>query len=101
MLKTVYLGKENIASMEDVHRVFADALSFPDYYGGNLDALNDMLGEVSGEVIILLADREILTERIGAKYGVLLTLLTEVADDNPSVRIRSVEDESTEQGETR
>lgn len=30
---------------EDMHRAFADTLDFPDYYGHNLDALNDCLGD--------------------------------------------------------
>jgi hypothetical protein len=31
------------ATEEDLHRDLASALSFPDYYGGNLDALNDCM----------------------------------------------------------
>ncbi|MFE9766000.1 barstar family protein [Streptomyces sp. NPDC005808] len=31
----------------DMHRAFATALHFPDYYGHNLDALNDCLGDVA------------------------------------------------------
>src|SRR5262249_23491670 len=32
--------------VEGMHRAFAAALSFPDYYGMNLDALNDCMSEV-------------------------------------------------------
>ncbi|MYV37527.1 barnase inhibitor [Streptomyces sp. SID1328] len=31
----------------DMHRAMAAALDFPDYYGHNLDALNDCLGDVA------------------------------------------------------
>ena len=31
----------------DLHAGLADALSFPDYYGRNLDALSDVLGDVA------------------------------------------------------
>ncbi len=32
---------------QDMHRAVADALQFPDYYGHNLHALNDCLGDVA------------------------------------------------------
>jgi hypothetical protein len=32
----------------DLHRDLAALLDFPDYYGANLDALNDCLGDVAG-----------------------------------------------------
>ncbi|MGW4699795.1 barstar family protein [Streptomyces sp. NPDC004285] len=32
---------------QDMHRAIAAALDFPDYYGHNLDALNDCLGDVA------------------------------------------------------
>lgn len=34
------------ADAADMHRAFAAALSFPDYYGMNLDALNDCLSDI-------------------------------------------------------
>ncbi|HEV2778619.1 MAG TPA: barstar family protein [Actinophytocola sp.] len=34
----------------DLHRDIAAALSFPDHYGRNLDALNDCLRDVAGQV---------------------------------------------------
>ncbi|WP_459213789.1 barstar family protein [Paenarthrobacter ureafaciens] len=37
-------------SQADLHQDVALALDFPDYYGSNLDALNDCLGDVAGTV---------------------------------------------------
>ena len=34
----------------DLHQVFAEALSFPEYYGKNLDALYDCLTAISGTI---------------------------------------------------
>lgn len=39
----IMLDLREIASPEEAHRRLAHALSFPDYYGGNLDALYDVL----------------------------------------------------------
>lgn len=33
--------------MEDMHAAFAASMSFPDYYGKNLDALDDVLSDVA------------------------------------------------------
>ena len=39
-----------IHTKEDLHRIFAESLSFPDWYGNNLDALHDCLTSLSGTV---------------------------------------------------
>ena len=37
-----------IHTKEDLHRIFAEALAFPDWYGKNLDALHDCLTTLTG-----------------------------------------------------
>lgn len=51
---------------EDLHRIFREALSFPEWYGNNLDALHDCLTEISGKVRLL--DWEIAEDNLGT-YG--------------------------------
>lgn len=55
-----------IGSREDFHRIFAEALSFPAWYGSNLDALHDLLTSLSGT--IRLENWELAEEALG-KYG--------------------------------
>lgn len=55
-----------IHTKEDLHRIFRDTLSFPDWYGSNLDALHDCLTEISGKVRLL--DWETAENRLGV-YG--------------------------------
>ncbi|MBT2443516.1 barstar family protein [Streptomyces sp. ISL-36] len=45
--RIVHLAAGDWSTEEDLHRAIADALHFPDYYGHNLDALNDCLGDVA------------------------------------------------------
>ncbi|WP_079193545.1 barstar family protein [Streptomyces sp. CB02488] len=45
--RVVHLAAGEWARERDMHRAFAAALRFPDYYGNNLDALNDCLGDVA------------------------------------------------------
>lgn len=42
----VRLASANFASKEELHAYMAQKLRFPDYYGGNLAALNDCLGDI-------------------------------------------------------
>lgn len=42
-----------IKTREDLHRIFRETLSFPEYYGNNLDALHDCLTELSGKIRLL------------------------------------------------
>ena len=55
-----------IRTREDLHTLFRDALGFPQWYGGNLDALYDCLTEISGKVRLL--DWETAEVRLGV-YG--------------------------------
>lgn len=56
-----------IGSREDFHRVFAEALSFPSWYGSNLDALHDQLTSLSGTIRL---ENWIFAEENLGKYGV-------------------------------
>ena len=55
-----------IHTREDLHRIFREVLSFPDWYGNNLDALHDCLTEITGKVRLL--DWETAEVRLG-DYG--------------------------------
>ncbi|WP_078626290.1 barstar family protein [Streptomyces sp. NRRL S-241] len=45
--RIVRLAAGRWSTEQDMHRDIAAALQFPDYYGNNLDALNDCLGDVA------------------------------------------------------
>ena len=55
-----------IETREDLHRIFRETLSFPEWYGNNLDALYDCLESISGKVRLL--DWETAEARLGT-YG--------------------------------
>ena len=55
-----------IRTREDLHRLFREQLSFPQWYGCNLDALYDCLTEISGKVRLL--DWETAEAQLGP-YG--------------------------------
>ena len=60
--------------MEDraaLHAALKKALNLPDYYGGNLDALNDCLSERTGRELIVLTGFSDFAETFGP-YGLSL-----------------------------
>ena len=56
----------SIRTKEDLHKVFRESLSFPQWYGNNLDALYDCLTECTGKIRLL--DWDVAEENLGP-YG--------------------------------
>lgn len=88
-MKEVNLRGGELCSMAEVHRVFAETLGFPGWYGGNLDALYDLLTAESGEVRIVLWEEELLRQTLGARYRALLHVLRDAAEENDKISIVS------------
>ncbi len=65
-MEEIIIDCSRIQSKEDLHRIFRETLSFPDWYGSNLDALHDCLTDISGKVRLL--NWEIAENNLGA-YG--------------------------------
>lgn len=53
-MKTVHLDLRDVTSPEVLHSVLARRLELPDYYGRNLDALSDCLGDVCEPTHVLI-----------------------------------------------
>lgn len=86
-MKTVILDGNEIISMSDIHNIFAEELDFPDYYGRNLDALYDCLGDVFEEVEIVIENREELSEMLGVSFDRLCNLLVDVSEENENISV--------------
>ena len=86
-MQTVYLGKETVQTIADVHTLFAEGFRFPEWYGNNLDALYDCLTDLSEPSLVVIADAEILRDRLGERYDTLRMLLDD-AHENPNLRVR-------------
>ena len=61
--------------VENPHEYIKEQLEFPDYYGNNLDALYDCLGEVYNKTIIIMHSSEV-DEKIIATFS-------DAAEENP------------------
>jgi len=78
-MKTVTLDCTNIQTPAQLHQRLAMALSFPDWYGHNLDALYDCLTEISEEICLVLAGWDTLDS---FREGFLQTM-EDASQDNP------------------
>ena len=86
-MKIVLLDGEKIKSSADMHRAFKKALNFPDWYGNNLDALNDMLTETTEEIGVILVNTEKLSENLGWRWDMLLRLRVDLKREKPNFRV--------------
>lgn len=67
------------------HSHLVERLDLPTYYGRNLDALYDVLTDISTETEIILNDPGAVVELMG-KYGeALLSTMQEAAEENPKL----------------
>lgn len=53
-MQEILLNERDFASLADVHNLLADQLDLPDYYGQNLSALWDCLGDLSDPVTFIV-----------------------------------------------
>ena len=53
-MRKITLDLRKAYDRETLHEAIAEALDFPPYYGANLDALYDLLSEVSTDTCILV-----------------------------------------------
>lgn len=61
----------SIHSPEELHLAIADALSFPDWYGRNLDALYDCLCSLTGITSLVFSDWDCLEDFSAGFHRVL------------------------------
>lgn len=81
MMKTIRLDVTNIGTVKALHVYLAYMLDLPAYYGGNLDALHDVLGEIGEETRIVLAGQP-ASDEMAAYLPRLARVLADAAQEN-------------------
>ena len=84
-MKYVVLNGEEMTSIETAHQYLASQLNFPEYYGGNLDALWDILSTISEPVQIRLINEDKLAGYLGDYGYSLLNVMHEAAIFNDRI----------------
>ncbi len=86
-MKQVHLTSENLKDKETMSAVMRASLDIPDYFGGNLDALADILSEITQETVfeIDIADLESFSEDGYAQKA--LKVISRVCEENPHLHL--------------
>ena len=86
-MKFAIIDGNAVTSMEDIHKLLAQQLEFPEWYGGNLDALHDCLTDLHEEADVSIVHSEALLETLGPAYVRLSRVLSDAADENPYLKL--------------
>ena len=86
-MKEITIDCRGFVPRSDLHRAFADALSFPDHYGNNLDALHDCLTDLSEETRIRLVNWEDAEKNLGSYARATKRAILDAATQNPNLAI--------------
>lgn len=81
-LRTIVIDGREMISRTSAHAYLAERLSFPDYYGGNLDALHDCLSDISEETHIIVLHSDELETALGSYGTTLLHILRHSPDES-------------------
>ena len=72
-----------ISSREELHRLLAETLSFPEWYGHNLDALYDCLTEIGAPTHLVLLGWD---DNLPFSPG-FLSVFEDAQLDNPAISV--------------
>jgi ribonuclease inhibitor len=87
-MKVITMDCRGCVPRSNLHRVFADALAFPDYYGNNLNALYDCLTEIGEDTQIQLLYWQAVEEKLGHYAQNARRAMEDAAEKNPHLEIR-------------
>lgn len=76
-----------ISDKEELHKVFAEKLSFPEWYGGNLDALFDCLTGIFEETSITIESFSVLEKNLGNYAAAFKKVMLKADEDNEKIHI--------------
>ena len=86
-METIVIDGSQMSGRQAAHQHLAERLSFPGYYGRNLDALYDCLTERTADTRLELRHVPALEAALGDYAGALLDTLRDAARDNPRLHV--------------
>ena len=86
-MKEITIDCRGFVSRSDLHRAFADALSFPEHYGNNLDALHDCLTEIMEPTRLRLQNWNTAEENLGSYARGAKRAILDAAVANPLLAV--------------
>lgn len=91
-MRTIMIDGREMTSRENAHTYLAKILSFPDYYGRNLDALYDCLGDISEKTHLVIHHCSKIEVALGPDGVALLKGFMLSAEENDYLTISFFDD---------
>ena len=88
---TIQLDGQFMTDKAALHDLLQENLSFPNYYGRNLDALYDLLTEISVPTEIKIINSNLLQQQLGAYGAAFLVTLHQASEKSPYLTIEIYE----------
>ena len=85
-MKRTELNIANIHTVKALHVYLAYRLNLPGYYGGNLDALYDVLGDIAEPTELVLCGTP-ASDEMAAYLPMLMRVLEDAARENPNLKL--------------
>jgi RNAse (barnase) inhibitor barstar len=88
MSRKIELVAEEIDNRRRMHAFFSEKITVPEYFGANLDALNDVLSEYDEDVTFVLTrenTRRISREEYAWK---VVMIIARCSQENPHIQIQ-------------
>ncbi|MBE6854712.1 MAG: hypothetical protein E7501_03545 [Ruminococcus sp.] len=84
----IRINCKEVSEKSQLHQIFAQALRFPDWYGGNLDALFDMLTGICEPTEIIVTDFDALTASLGSYANAFRRVLSRADEENEFITFK-------------
>ena len=79
-MKITVLDGDKMTDIRSAHDYIAESLGFPDYYGHNLDALADCLGDLPRDTCIVLQNYRAAKRHLGTYAERMVRVFDETAE---------------------
>ena len=86
-MKSIVIDGEIIKDAKGLHYQLAEKLSFPEWYGNNLDALHDCLTDINEPTEIELTNFGALKLNLGNYYERFIKVLIDCIEQNPNISV--------------
>ena len=83
----IVLDAKRFKGRSRAHAYLKEALRLPDYYGKNLDALYDCLGDIGEETVIVVPEAIQNKEYLGEYGNTMLRVFKDAAEENGMLKV--------------
>lgn len=87
---TITLDETKFTSRQAAHGYLKAVLALPEWYGDNLDALRDALGDIAEDTLLIVPKSIADENRLGSYGKTMLAVLQDSSRENPCLSVRFI-----------